>query len=108
VWFAEPLLSGATDEIRKLFDRAIEIADRQELKVVLWISDKQDAFVKCVADMFPGVPHRFCVNHFFRDLAKPVLALDSTAKKKKMIITAVPATRRGFEWSMHWRMCRSR
>ena len=82
VWFAELLLSGATDEIRKLFDRAIEIADRQELKVVLWISDKQDAFVKCVADMFPGVPHRFCVNHFFRDLAKPVLALDSTAKKK--------------------------
>ncbi len=82
VWFAEPLLSGATDEIRKLFDRAIEIADRQGLKVVLWISDKQDAFVKCVADMFPGVPHRFCVNHFFRDLAKPVLALDSTAKKK--------------------------
>jgi len=82
VWFAEPLLSGATDEIRKLFDRAIEIADRQELKVVLWIPDKQDAFVKCVADMFPGVPHRFCVNHFFRDLAKPVLALDNTAKKK--------------------------
>jgi len=27
--------------------------------------------------------HRFCVNHFFRDLAKPVLVLDSTAKKKK-------------------------
>jgi len=26
--------------------------------------------------------HRFCVNHFLRDLAKPVLALDSTAKKK--------------------------
>ena len=82
VWFAEPLLSGATDEIRKLFDRAIEIADRLELKVVLWISDKQDAFVKCVADKFPDVSHRFCVNHFFRDLAKPVLALDSTAKKK--------------------------
>ena len=38
--------------------------------------------MKCVADMFPDVPHRFCTNHFFRDLAKPVLALDSTAKKK--------------------------
>ena len=50
--------------------------------MVLWISDKQDAFVKCVAEMFPDVPHRFCANHFFRDLAKPVLALDSTAKKK--------------------------
>ena len=82
VWFAEPLLSGATDEIRNLFVRAKEIADRQGLKVELWISDKQDAFLKCVADVFPDVPHRFCANHFFRDLAKPVLALDSTAKKK--------------------------
>jgi hypothetical protein len=82
VWFAEPLLSGATDEIRRLFARANEIADGLGLKVVLWISDKQDAFVKCVAEMFPDVPHRFCANHFFRDLAKPVLALDSTAKKK--------------------------
>jgi hypothetical protein len=82
VWFAEPLLSGATDEIRKLFDRAKEIADRLGLKVVLWMSDKQDAFLKCVAELFPDVPHRYCVNHFFRDLAKPVLNLDSTAKKK--------------------------
>ena len=81
MWFAEPLLSGATDEIRNLFVRAKEIADRQGLKVELWISDKQDAFLKCVADVFPDVPHRFCANHFFRDLAKPVLALDSTAKK---------------------------
>ncbi len=72
VWFAEPLLFGATDEIRKLFDRAKEIADRLGLEVVLWISDKQDAIVKCVADVFPDVPHRFCVNHFFRDLARPV------------------------------------
>ena len=82
VWFAEPLLSGATDEIRQLFVRGKEIAERHGLKVVLWISDKQDAFVKCVAETFPDVPHRFCVNHFFRDLAKPVLALDSTSKKK--------------------------
>src|SRR5664279_1552523 len=39
VWFAEPLLSGATDEIRKLFLRAKEIADALGLNVVLWISD---------------------------------------------------------------------
>ena len=51
-------------------------------RVVLWMSDKQDAFVKCIADEFPGVPHRYCENHFFRDLAKPVLEMDSTAKKK--------------------------
>ncbi len=81
VWFAEPLLSGATDEIRKLFVRAKELAGKLNLKVVLWISDKQDAFLKCIAEEFSGVPHRYCENHFFRDLAKPILDMDSTAKK---------------------------
>lgn len=82
VWFAEPLLSGATDEIRQLFLRAKQLADGLKLNVVFWISDKQDAFLKCIAEEFSGVPHRYCENHFFRDLAKPVLDMDSTAKKK--------------------------
>ena len=82
VWFAEPLLSGATDEVRQLFLRAKRIAKQLNLKVILWISDKQDAFLKCVTKEFPGTPHRYCENHFFRDLAKPVLEIDSTAKKK--------------------------
>lgn len=82
VWFAEPLLSGATDEIRKLFVRAKQLAEKLNLKVVLWMSDKQDAFLTCIAEEFSGVPHRYCENHFFRDLAKPVLDMDSTAKKK--------------------------
>ena len=82
VWFAEPLLSGTTAEIRKLFARAKGLARALRVNVVLWISDKQDAFLKGVATEFPGVPHRYCENHFFRDLAKPVLDLDSTAKTK--------------------------
>jgi hypothetical protein len=82
VWFAEPLLSGATDEIRPLFLRARQLADSLKLNVLLWISDKQDAFLKCIAEEFPGVPHRYCENHFIRDLAKPILDMDSTAKKK--------------------------
>ena len=48
--------------------------------VGLWISDKQDAFVTGIAAEFPGVPHRYCDNHFLRDLAKPVLEVDSHAK----------------------------
>mgnify|MGYP000019402571 FL=1 len=82
VWFAEPLLSGTTAEIRKLFARAKRLARTLRVNVVLWISDKQDVFVKCVDTEFLGVPHRYCENHFFRDLAKPVLDLDSTAKTK--------------------------
>jgi hypothetical protein len=48
--------------------------------VGLWVSDKQDAFVKGIAAEFPDVPHRYCDNHFLRDVAKPVLEADSHAK----------------------------
>ena len=80
VWFAQPLLSSATDEIRPLIVQAKEWAKRLGCRVRMWMSDKQDAFVKTIASVCPGVPHRYCSNHFLRDLAKPVLELDSHAK----------------------------
>jgi hypothetical protein len=80
VWFAEALLSSATNEIRALIVRAREWAKRLECPVRLWMSDKQDAFVTTIAEEFPGKPHRYCGNHFLRDLAKPMLELDSHAK----------------------------
>ena len=80
VWFAQPLLSSATEEIRPLIVQAKEWAERLGCRVRMWISDKQDAFVKTIANVCPGVPHRYCSNHFLRDLAKPVLELDSHAK----------------------------
>ena len=48
--------------------------------MILWVSDKQDAFVTGIAAEFPEVPHRYCDNHFLRDAAKPVLDADSHAK----------------------------
>jgi hypothetical protein len=80
VWFAEALLSSGTDEVCRLLERAREIARYLGKPVRLWMSDKQDAFVKGIARVFPGVPHRYCVNHFLRDLAKPMLKADSNAK----------------------------
>src|SRR6266446_5850190 len=80
VWFAEALLSSATNEIRPLIVKARAWAERLERPVRLWMSDKQDAFVTTIAEEFPGKPHRYCGNHFLRDLAKPMLELDSHAK----------------------------
>jgi hypothetical protein len=80
VWFAEALLSSATNEIRPLIVKARAWANRLERPVRLWMSDKQDAFVTTIAEEFPGKPHRYCGNHFLRDLAKPMLELDSHAK----------------------------
>jgi hypothetical protein len=80
VWFAEPLLSSTNDEVRRVLAWAGEIARALGIPVVGWMSDKQEAFVQGIAKEFPGVPHRYCDNHFLRDLAKPVLEKDSHAK----------------------------
>jgi hypothetical protein len=80
VWFAEALLSATEDEVRRLIQKAKEWAQSLGTPVGLWVSDKQDAFVKGIAGEFPDVPHRYCDNHFLRDVAKPVLEADSHAK----------------------------
>jgi hypothetical protein len=80
VWFAEPLLSATEDEVRRLIKKAKEWAESLGTPVGLWVSDKQDAFVTGIAAEFPDVPHRYCDNHFLRDVARAVLEADSHAK----------------------------
>jgi hypothetical protein len=80
VWFAEPLLCATEDEVRRLIKKAKQWAESLGTPVGLWTSDKQGAFVKAIAAEFPDVPHRYCDNHFLRDLARPVLEADSHAK----------------------------
>ncbi len=82
MWFAEALLSSNADEVRRLLIQAQAWATQLGLPVHLWLSDKHDAFVTGIAAEFPGVPHRYCVNHFLRDLAKPMLETDRHAKVK--------------------------
>ncbi len=80
VWFAEALLSSTAAEIQRLVAKAKDWAARLGKPVVLWMSDKQEAFGTSIAAEFPDVPHRYCQNHFLRDVAKPVLEADSQAK----------------------------
>jgi hypothetical protein len=80
VWFAEALISATAEEVRRLIARAKEWAVALGKPVALWLSDRQDAFVTGIAAEFPDVPHRYCENHFLRDVAKPVSEADSHAK----------------------------
>jgi hypothetical protein len=80
VWFAEPLISATADEVRRLIKQAKARAESLGKPVALWLSDRQGAFVTGVAAEFPDVPHRYCDNHFLRDVAKPVLEADSRAE----------------------------
>ena len=80
VWFAEALLSSAAAAVQQLLAQARSWAEGLGKPVRLWISDKQEAFVRGIAAEFPGVPHRYCANHFLRDVAQPVLEADSRTK----------------------------
>jgi hypothetical protein len=80
VWFAQSLLSSSAGEVRGLLEQAKAWAGRLGKPLKAWVSDKQEAFVTGIAELFPGVPHRYCRNHFLRELAKPVLEADSAAK----------------------------
>jgi hypothetical protein len=74
------LISATADEVRRLIAKAREWAESLDKPVALWVSDKQDTFVTGIAAEFPDTPHRYCDNHFLRDVAKPVLEADSHAK----------------------------
>ena len=80
VWFAVALLSSTEAEVKRILVRAREMVEQLGLPVQSWVSDKQKAFVTGIAEVFKGVPHRYCENHCLRDLAKPMLAEDSNAK----------------------------
>ena len=80
--FSQALLSNSTAEITQLIHKAKEWAEQLHKPVKLWLSDKQDAFVQAIAAEFPETPHRYCQNHFLRDVAKPMLDADSHAKVK--------------------------
>lgn len=80
IWFAQALISSSLAEIRKLIQRAKDLAQQLDKPIIGWMSDKQDAFVTMIAEECPNVPHRYCSNHFLRDLAKQVLEKDSHAK----------------------------
>src|SRR5215475_12983676 len=82
VWCAEPWLSSAAQEVRRLIIVARQWSECLAKPVRVWMSDKQDACVTAIAGEFPGTPHRYCQNHFLRDVAQPVLDMDSRAKVK--------------------------
>ncbi|EDN68953.1 transposase [Beggiatoa sp. PS] len=80
VWFAQPLISSSYEEIRKVIQRAKDLAQQLDKPTRSWVSDKQDAFVTMIAEECPNIHHRYCSNHFIRDIAKEVLEKDSHAK----------------------------
>jgi len=83
VWCAEPLLSRATQAVRRLLLLARPWAAHVDKPVRAWMSDQQAAVVTAMAQEWVGGPHRSCHHHFLRDVAQPVVDMDRQAQGKR-------------------------
>src|SRR5277367_4730868 len=68
------------DELFLTIDGLQPEKGHETLYVVRELRSKRVWFVKAIAAEFPKTPHRYCQNHFLRDVAKPMLEADSQAK----------------------------
>ena len=80
VWFAEPLLSSATEEVRRVIALARQWAERLAKPVGCGCRTSRMRSCRRLVRSFPTPPP--LSPHHFRDVAKPVLELDSQAKVK--------------------------
>lgn len=49
------------------------------VKMIGWVSDKQNLITKCHDTFYPEIPHQYCQYHFLRNTWKHLEALDSNA-----------------------------
>ena len=70
VWFAEPLISATADEVRRSTQQGQrgrvvgQTCGTMVVRPTRRIRDRD-------CSGLPDVPHRYCDNHFLRDVAKP-------------------------------------
>ena len=54
-----------------------EICEVYGVKVIGWVSDKQNVIVKCHDEFYSDIPHQYCQYHFLRNTWNHLAALDS-------------------------------
>jgi len=72
-------LQSADSEALK---RELKVVKELGLPIQAVISDDEQAIVKAVADILPGIPHGLCQLHFLKAVQKPVYAQDRTLAKE--------------------------
>lgn len=60
-----------------LRDAIEEIAALYGVKIIGWVSDKQNVITKCRDMFYPDIPHQYCQYHFLRNTWNHLVALDS-------------------------------
>ncbi len=60
-----------------LRDTIEEITELYGVKIIGWVSDKQNVITKCHDTFYPEIPHQYCQYHFLRNTWNHLVALDS-------------------------------
>ena len=61
-----------------LHDTIEEIVKFYGVKIIGWVSDKQNVIIKCHNTFYLEVPHQYCQYHFLRNTWNHLVAMDST------------------------------
>lgn len=54
-----------------------EICEVYGVKIIGWVSDKQNVITKCHDEFYADIPHQYCQYHFLRNMWNHLAALDS-------------------------------
>lgn len=61
----------------KLHETIEEIEQLYGVKIIGWVSDKQNVITKCHDEYYSDIPHQYCQFHFLRNMWRHLTALDS-------------------------------
>ena len=64
-------------DYEKLRDTIEEIRLLYGVKIIGWVSDKQNMITKCHDEFYPDIPHQYCQFHFLRNTWRHLTVLDS-------------------------------
>jgi len=64
-------------DYEKLHETIEEIEQLYGVKIIGWVSDKQNVITKCHDEYYPDIPHQYCQFHFLRNMWRHLTALDS-------------------------------
>lgn len=64
-------------DYKKLRETIEEIEKLYGVKIIGWVSDKQNVITKCHDEFYPDIPHQYCQFHFLRSTWRHLTALDS-------------------------------
>lgn len=86
IWCFMDLISNRILATRKfdsfnhevLYNTIEEILKLYGVKIIGWVSDKQNVITKCHDTFYLEIPHQYCQYHFLRNTWNHLVALDST------------------------------